>query len=219
MKLKNKKSLVQGIGINDADYSVKIEKNKKIIWICPFYDRWKQMLRRCYAPELHKKHPCYIGCSVTPEWRYFSKFRLWMESQKWEGMQLDKDLLVKGNKVYGPDTCCFLPQAINTLFKCTKNKKAKKNLPNNVYLEPSGKYCVLIKLSQKKLYRKMFLNFKEAHIHALEKKIEAVEYAIISYPELDVRAVFALNREINEMQEQINIIQNSLPNLFDFSTL
>jgi hypothetical protein len=36
---------------------------------------------------------------------------------------------------------------------------------------------------------------------------------------LDIRAVFVLNREIKEMQQQINIIQNSSPNLFDIPQL
>lgn len=217
MKLKRKNSLVQGIGINDADYFIKKVKNKKIIWTCPFYDRWKQILRRCYSSEWHKRYPTYIGCSICPEWRYFSKFRLWMENQEWKGLELDKDLLVKGNKVYGPDTCCFIPQAINSIFNYTKKKNNNLQIPSGVCLRPSGKYSVQISIGTNKSYWKTFVFLKEAHIHALEKKIEAINYGIISYPELDVRAVFALNREINEMQEQINNIQNSSPNLFDIA--
>ena len=215
MKLKNKKSLVQGIGINDANYPTKIEKNGKLIWKCPFYGRWRAMLRRCYSPLCHKRQPTYIGCLVCPEWRYFSKFRLWMENQKWEGLELDKDLLVKGNQVYSPDTCCFIPGAINSIF-CSGRKKTN-NLPGGVRLISNGKYKVEICIRPGKRYFKTLSTFKEAHIHALEKKIEAIEYGIISYPELDIRAVIALNREMNEMQEQINIIQNSLPNLFDIA--
>ena len=138
-----------------------------------------------------------------------------MENQKWEGLELDKDLLVKGNKIYGPDTCCFLPGAINSLF--SHGQKKKNNLPEGVTLNPNGTYRVRVKITPNKEYSKTFSSFKEACICALEKKIEAIEYAIISYPELDVRAVVALNREINEMQEQINNIQNSSPNLFDIA--
>jgi hypothetical protein len=222
MKLASKRSLgnrslVHGIGINDADYNVVKTKNHKHVWMCPFYIRWKQMLRRCYASEWHKRYPTYIGCSVCPEWLYFSKFRLWMQNQKWEELELDKDLLVKGNKVYGPDTCCFIPGAINSLFGSGKKKKNNLHLPSNILLSPSGNYIVHVWIGSKKQYHKTFSILKEAHIDALEKKIQAVEYAIISYPELDIRVVFALNREIKEMQEQINIIQNSLPNLFDIA--
>jgi hypothetical protein len=220
MKLANKYSvrgrcLVQGIGINDAVYNVNIFKNKKIIWTCPFYRKWSHMLQRCYSVNCHKKQPTYVGCSVCPEWRYFSKFRIWMELQNWKGMELDKDLLVKGNKVYGPDTCCFLPKTINGIFHSGKKKK-NLHLPEGVSLR-NGKYSVQICTKPNKKYTKTLPSLKEAHIHSLEKKIEAVQYGIISYPELDARAVIALNREINGFQEKINIIQNSSPNLFDIA--
>ena len=140
-----------------------------------------------------------------------------MENQNWEGLELDKDLLVKGNKVYGPDTCCFIPQAINSLFGQGAKRKKNLHLPNCVTLTRNGKYSIKIPIKPNKQYRKTLPSIKEAHIHALEKKIEAVKYGIISYPELDARAVVALNREINEMQEQINNIQNSSPNLFDIA--
>ena len=208
------RSLVNGVGVNDSTYHTNIINNNKLIWRCPFYIKWKHMLERCYSPKYHKNFPTYIGCSVCPEWRYFSKFRLWMENQNWKSMELDKDLLVKGNQVYGPDTCCFIPKPINYLFGSGK-KKNNLHLPENVCLTASGKYRVSVRIRPSKKYTKVFLTLKEAHIHALEKKIEAVEYGIISYPELDVRAVIALNREINQMQEQINNIQNSSPNLFD----
>ena len=218
MKLANKRSLsrrslIYGVGINDSNYIIKIVKNNKTIWRCPFYVRWDNMLKRCYSSSVHKTHPTYIGCSVTPEWHYFSKFRFWMENQKWEGLALDKDLLVKGNQVYGPDTCCFIPGAINGLFG--PGCKKKNNLHECVSLTPYGTYRVKVKITPNKHYSKTLPSFKEAHIHALEKKIEAVDYGIISYPELDVRAVIALNREINGFQEQIKNIQNSSSNLFD----
>ena len=42
-------------------------------------------------------------------------------------MQLDKDILYKGNKVYSPKTCVFVPQRINKLF--TKNDKSRGEYP------------------------------------------------------------------------------------------
>ena len=104
--------LVYGIGVNDADYKVCHTVNGKKI-VCPLYQTWQSMLRRCYSAKYQAESPTYIGCSVTPEWLTFSNFKRWMISQDWQGKELDKDLLVKGNKVYSPDTSVFVDRMTN----------------------------------------------------------------------------------------------------------
>ena len=78
------------------------------------------MLRRCYNKKSHKKHPTYVDCKVCEEWLNFQNFAKWYENNYYEvegeRMELDKDILVKGNKVYSPDTCIFVPKTINGLF-------------------------------------------------------------------------------------------------------
>lgn len=108
-----KGDLLYGVGINDADYPITRTENYRQVWICPFYATWRGVLCRCYDMNVHKKRPKYAGCSVWSEWLTFSNFRQWMSLQDWEGKQLDKDLLVKGNKVYSPETCLFVPANIN----------------------------------------------------------------------------------------------------------
>lgn len=198
------RSLVHGVGVNDSDYITKIVNNNKIIWRCPFYRKWEHMLERCYSSSLHKKRPSYIGCSVCPEWLYFSKFRFWMERQKWEGLELDKDILVKGNQVYSPDTCCFIPAAINCLFHSAKKKKFL-DLPEGVTLTANGTYKVKVMIRPDKRYKKILPTLKEAHIHALEKKIQAVRYGAHD-PRLTVTVILALGGRIHEMQETIKSI-------------
>jgi hypothetical protein len=113
--------LVYGVGINDADYAVQkfeaIEVNgvrkQKRVWMCPYYQAWKSMLERCYSAKCQEKHPTYKGCSVSEEWLTFSNFKRWMEAQDFEGMQLDKDLLFEGNKVYSVETCVFVTKTVN----------------------------------------------------------------------------------------------------------
>lgn len=117
MRKKNKK--VYGIGINDATYqiSTKILKDGKyVVERCQFYRVWLRMLERCYSSKYQDKSPTYKGCSVCYEWLTFSNFKSWMEQQDWEGKQLDKDLKVKGNKVYSPDTCMFVHPLINSFI-------------------------------------------------------------------------------------------------------
>lgn len=124
------RKLVHGVGINDADYKLSIretiskkgEKQKqRTIWACPFYARWVNVLTRCYSAAEHKRLPEYIGCSICDDWKTFSKFRTWMVHQDWEGKHLDKDLLLDGNKIYGPDTCVFVPEKINAFLRLNDN--------------------------------------------------------------------------------------------------
>ena len=81
------------------------------------------MLWRCYDPKFHLKEPSYIGCTVCDDWLLFSNFKEWFDKNYIEWYQLDKDILVKGNKVYSPQTCCFVPKEINYLFvKCNGSR-------------------------------------------------------------------------------------------------
>lgn len=105
--------LIGGVGVNDADYQVApvIEGKQQM---CPFYRTWVSMLRRVYYPKYQVRRPTYVGCSVTTEWYSFMTFRIWMEAQPWEGNELDKDLLVMGNKSYELDRCVFVSHQLNT---------------------------------------------------------------------------------------------------------
>jgi hypothetical protein len=111
--MRKKSRLVFGVGVNDSELPVYKYKDRILVWQCQFYRAWNNMLKRCYSTELMLRHPTYIGCSVDPEWIYFSAFRSWMQSKDWDGMHLDKDILFPGNKMYSPDTCIFVSPALN----------------------------------------------------------------------------------------------------------
>lgn len=88
---------------------------------------WKSMLQRCYYKKLHDRCPTYKESSVYEEWHNFQNFAKWFDENYYtidgERMELDKDILVKGNKTYSPDTCIFVPHRINTLFiKCDSSR-------------------------------------------------------------------------------------------------
>jgi len=131
------KRLVAGVGVNDADYKVHRCEGGKIVWVCPFYLVWSNMLERCYSEKLHERRPTYKGCTVVEEWKLFSNFKLWMDTHQWEGKQLDKDILLEGNKLYSPDTCAFVDANTNKI--ANKNLKAKGKYATGVVLhKPSG---------------------------------------------------------------------------------
>ena len=117
--------LVQGIGINDADYfvsrSTKQNGVNKIHWMCPYYDRWRFMLKRCYSEKHISKHPTYQDATVSDDWLRFSVFKEWMEDQPWKNNELDKDILQPGSKVYSSENCVFIPKIVNTfILDCSK---------------------------------------------------------------------------------------------------
>jgi len=107
------------------------------------YHKWVAMLERCYDKKLHIKHPTYIDCSVSKEWHYYPTFVKWYNENIYEveneTMCLDKDILIKGNKIYSPETCCFVPQEINLLF--TKANARRGNNPIGVdYIKKNSNY-------------------------------------------------------------------------------
>ena len=99
------------------------------------YNKWRGILIRSQDPYYKHLHPTYDSCSVCNEWLRFSNFKKWFENPQngyYKGYELDKDILVKGNKIYSPDTCCFVPQEINKLL--TKRKTQRGGLPIGVSL-------------------------------------------------------------------------------------
>lgn len=110
----------------DGKYKDKINgKSSKM------YDTWRSMIKRCYDKKEHERYPRYIGCEVFSHWLNFQNFGQWYEDNYYtiegETMCLDKDILVKNNKLYSPYTCIFVPSRINMLF--IKSNKARGDLP------------------------------------------------------------------------------------------
>lgn len=86
-------------------------------------ETWHSMFKRCYSERVHEGYPTYQKCEVSPLWynlQNFAKFFLENYRPKWE---LDKDLLVKGNRTYGPETCVYLPRSINGYIKTNKSRR------------------------------------------------------------------------------------------------
>jgi hypothetical protein len=156
-----------GVGINDCNYNPTpkqtINGKRVSLPVCPYYSLWANMLGRCYSRSKAHTQPTYAGCTVDPQWHTFSVFREWLVSNHFtQGMQLDKDLLIDGNKHYSPTTCVLLPQSINAFLT---DKQKPRELPTGIF-EASGKYYAQVKDTE--------LN-KKVTSHRVDTIEEAVE--------------------------------------------
>ena len=124
------------------------------------YNAWVNMLTRCYSEKYLKEHPTYSGCNVSKLFECYSDFYDWCESQTGFGefgFQLDKDLLIKGNKLYSENTCVCIPQEINKIF--TKRNNLRGDLPIGVYYnDDMRKFSATVNLNTGKPVRIGFYN-------------------------------------------------------------
>jgi hypothetical protein len=115
------------LGVGEYKATIKSENTSR-------YNVWKDIFKRCYSEKNLDKQPSYKGCTVAEEWYNFQNFARWYDQNYYEvdGLKsaLDKDILIKGNKIYSPETCVFVPQRINQLF--VKNDISRGNLPLGV---------------------------------------------------------------------------------------
>lgn len=120
---------VYGVGINGTKYPMFINKI-----LVKEYSTWLHVIERCFSQKRKKSNPTYQDIKCCDEWLLYENFYEWLHKQenfhKWlthEKWEIDKDILVKGNKTYSPKTCVLVPHNVNCLFlKCNA---ARNNLP------------------------------------------------------------------------------------------
>lgn len=113
---KYKKVKVRGVGLVPSNLIMTYETT-------PYsYRCWVHVLERCINP-VGRWVRFYKDCNVCEEWLDYGVFREWYDKQVGHNLKysLDKDLLGNG-KLYSPETCCLLPQALNVMIVSKKNK-------------------------------------------------------------------------------------------------
>lgn len=106
------------------------------------YQKWKNMLTRCYSDEYQLNNKTYIGCSVCAEWHNFQNFAKWYYDNKpidIEINHLDKDIKVNGNKIYSPSTCMIVTPSANTV---------EAHCSVRAFISPSGNIVKVLNLSE-----------------------------------------------------------------------
>ena len=143
------------------------------------YVVWRSMIERCYSQNDYKRQMAksYNDCTVCKEWHNFTNFNQWYEdnyySVKNETMEIDKDILVKGNRVYSPETCCIVPSIVNQILESTKSSRGdcpmgvsyhKGKMKYQAYCNVFGKKKNLGTYSDKIEAFYVYKKFKEKYI-------------------------------------------------------
>ena len=114
---------VGGVGITGTKYPIRVNSVQTKEYVL-----WCHMLQRCYSTTLKKQRPTYMGCEVSDNFKSYEYFYEWCNRQVGfdnEGWHLDKDLLIKENKVYSESACIFIPQEINSMLLKSDKKRGK----------------------------------------------------------------------------------------------
>ena len=202
-------AMIYGVATNDAGYQVKKVKiyyengvkKRRQIWSCPFYVKWMQMLQRCFCVEYRNKKPTYAGVTCCEEWLLFSNFKKWMEKLDFKDKELDKDLLISGNKIYSPDSCCFISRSVNSFLTLRESKRGDYPLGVSYHKRD----CVFLSSisggKDKKIHLGSFSDEMSAHQAWQAAKAEKCKILLMN--EVDPIVVFGLNRILNKLNEDI----------------
>lgn len=187
-----KRALISGVGVNDAPYNVNNNGLR-----CPYYNVWHHMIQRCYEPTKG-----WEDCIVCKEWQYFMIFRKWMESQDWKNLYLDKDILVFGNKEYGPNTCVFVTNYVNSLFTQTKKRKLPKGINLHSQVKRYTVQCSIKPAVQK--YLGLYTSLEEANKVYIEAKTKVLDEIVKTIT--DVRVIDGLYKQLSNLDKENKIV-------------
>lgn len=208
---------VEGIATNDANYVTWVKETlpngkQKLVWNCPVYCSWTRMMKRGYSQKFKEKQPTYQDVTVCEEWLLFSSFRSWWVENNVAGWQLDKDLLVKGNLIYSPETCVYVPNYLNTLLM--DRAAARGDYPLGVTykldkkINPHRSQCCV---GGKQKHIGYFTTPVEAHRAWQMAKIDSIKDSITRYTEeanrlgvFDQRIVTALEGRDKHLQDDVD---------------
>lgn len=209
-----RKGGVYGVATNDADYITNVKERlsngkQKFVWQCPAYVAWNSAIERGFSYKYKQKYSTYEYVTVCTEWLLFSNFRNWWINNNVRGWELDKDIINKGNLVYGPDSCIYVPGYINRLL--TDHAASRGDYPTGVCKNKGlfqAQVCSTNRRTQK--FLGCFNTPEQAHKAWQIGKIVAITGAIFKYTEeanslgvFDVRIVDALTDRISILEDDV----------------
>lgn len=146
-----------------------------------YYKYWYNMMDRCYR---QLDNYAYKDVTVCEEWHNFQNFAKWVDENYYEiedeTMQLDKDILIKGNNIYSPEVCVFVPLKINYLF--IKAKKNKGDYPTGVSFDKNRqKFMSGISINNKRVSLGRFDTIEDAFYSYKQAKEQYIKQVADEY--------------------------------------
>ena len=168
------------------------------------YTVWQAMLQRCYSADFKQDNHTYEDCKCCSEWHNYQIFAEWYNENYYnagEALQLDKDILIKGNKLYSSKTCILVPKSVNVLF--TKSDRKRGDTPIGVSPQKSGKYTARCQIgTQQKEYLGLFVDPVKAFEAYKEFKEQYIKEIAESYrdriPQILYKAMMEYKVEVTD---------------------
>ena len=164
----------------------RMSKNKQPT---PSYSAWRFLMMRLFCEKRLLINPTYRGCTICKSWCNFQVFSDWFYSHESYGLgyELDKDLLISGNRHYSPETCVMIPQEINKALKTAQVnsvvagvRKRKNTKGYQVRVTEHGKRRHVGEFYTEEEASAAYVKAKEEYIHSLAEnwkgKIEERAY-------------------------------------------
>lgn len=192
--MSKKTIVIYGWAINDVEYNVTKSKNGKFIWKCPYYRKWVEIIKRAKCSSWKSNRPTYDDVTVCEDWKYLSKFIEWVDSQPnkdWQNCEPDKDILVKGNKHYSPETVVFINKSLNKFM--TESSAMRGELLIGVcFAKNRVQYVAQCRnpFTKRGQYLGRFATELEAHLAWKHRKHELA--CLLAEKETDQRIIHAL---------------------------
>ena len=181
---------VCGAGLNDVAFQNWV--NGRQIWQ---YKLWHGMLVRCFCEKFKGRRPTYKDVLLCEEWLSFANFLEWCNKEvgykgRQGGMELDKDLIIKGNKVYSSAACSFVPEVVNNLLVSCNS--ARGEWPVGVRLHKrSGKFDARMSCGNgNPKYLGLFLTPEDAFAAYKIAKEAQIKVVALQYKDVLKPAVF-----------------------------
>lgn len=161
---------------------------------------WSSMFQRCYGNNKDIKKLSYKDCEVCDEWKIYKNFEKWYDEHYYyckDNLELDKDILIKDNKIYSPNTCLIIPQRINNLFinATSKGKGIGFTIRKDLKTKPFSAKC---NNNGKLIYLGYYKTKEEAECAYKRYKFKLIKTRIEEYKEYLPKYLYEILIEKNE---------------------